>query len=186
MWRNSAKSADLWFIGGIHVGSVSYSACPTHIGILILLPHPLSNDFFVKRLIVLVLGTCFQHSLHFDIMETYTALFSLPCSAGCQALTYCTVRCTGSDEYYRNRKPIRDKIWRMRKQWTPGSLFPLPSPLESLGTRLSINIHTYIQKMSFVYLLVSLQWNKKHNTVKISKCLLSKLEALYVCILVYV
>ncbi len=33
--------------------------------------------------------------------------------------------------------------------------------------------------MNFVDLLVSLQWNKNHNTVNISKCLLFKLEALY-------
>ena len=36
--------------------------------------------------------------------------------------------------------------------------------------------------MNFVELLVSLQWNKNHNTVKISKCLLFKLEAIYIII----
>ncbi len=33
--------------------------------------------------------------------------------------------------------------------------------------------------MNFVELLVSLQWNKNYNTVKNSKSLLFKLEALY-------
>ncbi len=40
----------------------------------------------------------------------------------------------------------------------------------------------YIQKRYLVDLLVSMQWNKNNSTVKISKCLLFKLEALYVLI----